>query len=154
MIFHNVIELPLTDIFLFWIKLKFLSLITLINYLGSGNRAWTACATARRVFLHYPPKWKEYFLGDQTFLFRISVVLWLPQTDYEITYSSYSGTSLVMLKSYFYYYLHLLTKLLTTNSSCPPQMQRNSWAVVEYKEPSSIDYIYYSIGFSLHFSLH
>lgn len=48
------------------------------------------------------------FLWDQTLLFLTSVIiLWLPQTDYESTYISHTGSPMVTLKSYFYYYLHL-----------------------------------------------
>lgn len=48
------------------------------------------------------------FLWHQTSLFPTSVIiLWLPQTDYGITYISRTGSPMVMLKSYFYYYLHL-----------------------------------------------
>lgn len=151
MIFHNVIELPLTDIFLFWTKLNQVSVLDNTNKLPKiCNRAWRTCATARRVSLHYSLTWKEYFLGDQTFLLLISVILWLPHTDYEITYISWTGTSLVMLKLYFYYYLCLLTKLLIKQQIHPVLLKcegtlelqnccSSKPEVAEYKEPSSID---------------
>lgn len=70
---------------------------------------------------------------------------------------------LVMLKSCFYYYL--LTKLLIKQQiqaallKCKGTLELQNCCsakqeVVEYKEPSSIDYIYYCIDFSLHFRLH
>lgn len=71
----------------------------------------------------------------------------------------------VMLKSCFYYYLHLLTQLLIKQQiqaallKCKGTLELQNCCsakqeVLEYKEPSSIDYMYYCIDFSLHFSLH
>lgn len=156
MIFHKVIALPLTDIFLFWIKLNKVSVLDYINkYAGSANGAWRSSATPTSVSLHYSLTWKSRRL----FLMRPNFII--PNLSHHLTAATnwlWKYIHLTYRESHGYaeiifLLLPTLTKLLIKQQIHPDLLKCKGTlepVAVEFREPLSIDYTYYSIHFSLH----